>query len=207
VKSSRWWSLLLLLATLPALWLVGRFAWGEVSAIPSRLEALQGSTLTQREVDHLSWQEHVPALTETEALVRPVVEAGGLLETTFLFVAPNVDGRFPATRGATVLCSWLTPHAWAIGAPLDYMERLLGVAEPPGAELNELARAQFIVWAGVERSQLERLRALAHTKYGRDVLVPGWTDGKLLHVTLRFDVAEGLAARQPQFERFRPLFP
>jgi len=146
-------------------------------------------------------------LIETEDLVRPVVEAGGLLETTFLFVAPNVDGRISAARGATVLCALLAPHAWVVGPPLDYMEQLLGAAGPPGAELNELARAQFTVWAGVERSQLERLRSLAHTKYGRDVLVPGWTDGKLLHVTLRFDVAEGLAAKQPRFERFRVLFP
>ena len=207
MNRSAWIGVGLLAASLLAFWYEGRFARGETLALEHRLRVIREVPTSEREARRLSWNGQVPALARTEALVRPLVEGTGVLQTTFSFVAPGTteDGRPLALRGSTVLCARLSPWAWVTGAPLELVEKLLAAEGPPGRVLAELAKSQFIVWAGVDQAQLERLRGLARRRYGRDVLVPGWTDGEKLHVTLRFDVVDALAAGKPQFERLRPL--
>ncbi len=209
MKRSAWIGLGLLTVSLPVFWYEARFASGEIAALKHRLRVIREMPASEREARRLSWNGQVPELSRTEALVRPVVQGGGVLETTFSFVAPGMteDQRPLALRGSTVLAAHLSPWAWVTGAPLELFGELLAAEGPPGEILEELAKSQFIVWAGVEKEELERLRDLARKRYGRDVLVPGWSDGRKLHVTLRFDVVEALAAGESGFERFRALGP
>ena len=181
-------------------------AWRDLRATKERLQHIRTSSLEQREETTLTWNGSVPYLFETRELVRPVLEGDGVLDVEYAFVVPMGAAKRPAAvRGATIL-TWLdAPRVWVLGPPLELLESWLQPGRPPAPDMVEIAGCAFIVWAGVSKTERDALLATAQSIYGRPVQIPGRSPHPDLHVTLRFDVAEGLAKNDPSFERFRSL--
>jgi hypothetical protein len=207
MSRSRLLGFLLLAAVVRPAWLASRQAWSCVAAAPGWVRNVAASDSYDRAHRTLEEFVHVPRIREAAALARPAVSTSGIFETSFGFVTPGVDPRtLPALRGATLLLYELAPRAWVAWAPSEYLEGELRLADAPlGPYLHALSACPFIIWTGIDAAEMERFHALTNRRFGREVLVPGWTNGTDLHVSLRFDVARGLADGAAEFRRFALL--
>jgi len=197
--------LLLLLSCGISLYLETRATALEVQQLPERLQRVAAVPRQERVWRQLSFKGRVPLLPEVQALVAPVLKGAPPFSITWAYVAPGMGPRPPALRGATVLTALLSPRSFVVGPPLELLHSWLQQPSP-GSELAWVARAPFIVFAGMSPKQVTLVRGEARRLFHQEVLVAGFSNGRDLHVALRFDVARGLRQGQPAFERYRPLF-